>query len=245
MSLGDILGILGAFIGIAGIAVGYYLYVKTFSSIEVTCHVGNIVLLDSREGILPHQIEIFFSGRRVRSSLCQANCVIWNSGRRTIYDSDVKSDTGIAISLPQGAEILNFQVRASLPENKVTVKESRPNTISCRFDYLDRRQGFNVSIIYAGTTAIPDVRTVVAGMPKGITTSEDKARKANLFVQYCGFLSFTLLIVIVSISTSLTPSLPVGVGVAVIGTLLCFPKLFVRFYAIAPQALPPPQVGTA
>ncbi len=90
MSLGDILGILGLLVGVASNAVTYYLCVRTLANKAITTYIHTTM------PISPPELRTLSSGEL--APLRYSDCTIWNSGRTTIYGSDLKSDNGIEIS---------------------------------------------------------------------------------------------------------------------------------------------------
>src|SRR5438067_371401 len=151
MSLADILAAAGLAVAILAIPIGYYL-AKWLDKRRVSSYIiRDIALLDPQEGIVPSQVEISFSGRRIRN-LRRVDCVIWNSGKKPIHFSDVRSEKGIAISLPEDHEILDYPYKMSRKENKVRVDKDK-DSLSCRFDYLDAGEGINLGILYTGSAA--------------------------------------------------------------------------------------------
>lgn len=105
MTLGDILAAAGLAVAILGIPIGFYL-AKWLETRRCSSYIiRDIDLLDPREGILPSQVKIFFSDRPIRN-LRRVDCVIWNSGRKPINSSEVRSKR-ITISFSQEHEILD------------------------------------------------------------------------------------------------------------------------------------------
>jgi len=175
-SLGDVLGIVGLLVGVASNGVSYYLYVRTFANKGISSYIR------STASIEPFDARTLSSG--VLAPLRYADCTVWNSGRQTIFGSELKSENGIEISLSEDAEIFKGPiVQASLRENAVEARRLSLTRVSCRFDYLDPGQGFMITIAYAIPTPdfyepkfeVPKIAAVVVGMPQGINTAYPKS----------------------------------------------------------------------
>ena len=194
MSLGDILGILGLLVGVTSNAVTYYLYVRTFANKAISTHIYTTMPKSHPE------LRTLSSGEL--APLRYSDCTIWNSGRTTIYGTDLKSDNGIEIAFSEENEIFKGPlVQVSLLENKVEVYKHSPNRVACRFDYLDPGQGFLVSIGYAEPTPNifeptfqpPKITAIVAGMPQGVTPLTRRVQMIRYFYRSYGSLGAILL----------------------------------------------------
>src|SRR5262249_40950982 len=132
---------------------------------------------------------------------------------QTIEGKDVKSDDGIAISLSETAEILNcFVQKATIPENKPNVSKLTNQKVSCGFDFIEPGQGFNISVLYTGSSAIPVPRAIIAGIPNGISGPErEKNTNRVLSVVYPAGLLFTMVILF----GTFVFKFPQGIGVLI------------------------------
>jgi hypothetical protein len=222
MSLGDILGILGLLVGVASNVVTYYLYVRTFASKAISTYIHTTMPVSH-----PELMTLSSGGL---APLGYSDCTVWNSGRTTIYGNDLKSENGIEISLPEGAEIFKGPlIQVSLRENKVEVYKHSPAGFSCRFEYLDPGQGFLVSIGYAAPTQNieqptlepPKITGVVAGMPQGITSLTRRVQMIRYFYESYGSLGAILLIfLLVQIFSTLQFSYALIVDTAIIAMVI-------------------------
>jgi hypothetical protein len=181
MSLGDILGIISVLLCLVGFVFSWYLFVKSFTAKAISSYI--------------HSTGDPFSQRTLSSGtpalLWHSDCIIWNSGRQTINGNDLKSERGIEIRLPEGSELVGLPlVQVSLYENKVEASSHGPACVSCRFDYFDPGQGFQVTILYLAPRPTtfppqhepPKITAVVAGMPQGVRKREDVGYRSDSFI---------------------------------------------------------------
>ncbi|MBV8893879.1 MAG: hypothetical protein JOZ76_11185 [Bradyrhizobium sp.] len=198
MTLGDALGILGLAVALASNVFAYFLYAKTFESKAISS--------DSRSGMEVTHPEFRTMSSGVRAPLRYSDCVVWNSGRATIFGSDLKSENGIEILFSEAEIFKGPYVQVSLRENKVEVRKHQPGGLSCRFDFLDPGQGFQVSVGYAVPTPDlfnptferPKIIGVVVGMPKGITSVYSRGRAIRSFYESYGFAAVLLILFLVA-----------------------------------------------
>jgi hypothetical protein len=218
MSLGDILGIIGLLVSVGGIALSCYLYVRTFTSKSMATYIHTTADIDEE------RLRTLSSGGR--APVRYADCMVWNSGRMTISGDDLKSEGGVEIVLSKEAEIVKGPfIQVSLRENKVEA-HTQSSRVSCRFDYLDPGQGFQVTVgyieptpdMYDPTSYIPPkIRAVIVGIPKGLTPLTERVRMIREFYQTYGFVGALVLIFFL---VQIFSTYPFGYALAIDGAII-------------------------
>lgn len=89
---------------------------------------------------------------------------IWNSGNKTINESDMVNSKEITISVEEGDLILDSEVIVTSEEtNNFTIRKIDDRTIKVLFDYTDRKDGAVVQIIHTGTSEIVHIDCKIKG----------------------------------------------------------------------------------
>lgn len=147
-----ILGLLGLFIGLLGIVLGFVLYLKSRRikkhryAIQSTNLVKNYVSrLDG--------VEITYHQKKI-SNLTVTKIAIWNDGNETIDRNDVASSDPVTIRIKKDYQILDASIIHSTDKTngfKLLAKEN--GLIQISFDYIDHFQGIIVQILHDGRSS--------------------------------------------------------------------------------------------
>lgn len=97
------------------------------------------------------KLSISYAGQQIES-LCVSNIVIWNSGNRTLSNSDIVETKEIAVTAADNNMILDVEIVAASEEtNKFSVIKVDDHCVKVVFDYADSRDGVAIQVIHTGT----------------------------------------------------------------------------------------------
>lgn len=162
----------GSVIGIVGLlAATIFFFRSTKKRKLVYIHRESIVIGDV-SGDLSNRLTVSFDEKPVER-VTRAIFVIWNAGTEAIRNSDVAQGDPLRIEVPEEARVLLVSIGVSsrsATQAKCEIEHAHGgrSTVKLIFDFLDYRDGVNVSIVHSGTAGGCTLRGTVLGMPDGI-----------------------------------------------------------------------------
>lgn len=98
-----------------------------------------------------NNLKIEYKGQETKNFTI-TNVVIWNAGKKTIYDADVASADTIKIIAKDGIKIFDATiVKVSIPENKFErTFNADENIIDVSFEYMDFNHGVAIQVSHDG-----------------------------------------------------------------------------------------------
>jgi hypothetical protein len=164
------LGLAGIGIGVAGIAVGVYLYKQSLEERDPIFVVDpNRIEIVKAERVATAPIKVLRrNGSPIQADIYAVRFFLWNAGKRSIRPENVL-DT-IRITLDSGNEILDFRtLKASRPITHARLIADPPGaasrTLAVVFSILERDDGLSGQVIYQGK---PDAALTVSGVIEGV-----------------------------------------------------------------------------
>jgi hypothetical protein len=164
----DLLGVAGLAVGIIGIFLAIYFYIKSKRKTQISYIVQSTQLLGRSRSVLPEEVSILYGGDLI-TNLINANFIFWNSGNTSIKHDDVVPGSPIVIALAQNSHPLKASLlKCSLPQNGIFLRAMSGEDTEISFTYLDPRHGFNIELLYEGEVSAPTVSGTIIGMPQGL-----------------------------------------------------------------------------
>lgn len=109
------------------------------------------------------KLSVLYDGQSV-DSVCVSTVTIWNSGNRTINDSDIVESKELSISLLDDNRILSADIIAiSEDTNSFKINIIDNNCVKITFDYVDKKDGVVVQIIHTGQSESVDINCKIKG----------------------------------------------------------------------------------
>lgn len=99
-------------------------------------------------------LKIEYKGQKT-SNFTITNVVIWNAGKKTIFDKDVASTDIIKISVKNDVKIFDAKIiKDSIPQNKFEKKFiQEENIIEITFEYMDYNHGVVIQVCHDGVNS--------------------------------------------------------------------------------------------
>lgn len=96
------------------------------------------------------KLSVLYDGQLV-DSICVSTVTIWNSGNRTINDSDIVESKELTLSLLEDNKILSADIIAvSEDTNNFKITMIDNSSMKILFDYVDKKEGVVIQIIHTG-----------------------------------------------------------------------------------------------
>ncbi|MDP2963943.1 MAG: hypothetical protein Q8N54_14400 [Sulfurimicrobium sp.] len=172
------MGSVGSILGLIGIAMSFYFYIKSLRIPEPRIAFrAEQALTWSDNDEFPKVVEIYFNKEKV-PRVARSMVRIWNAGRATLGKELVPEHDRLKLVLENGgvflgAAILKDTNKASLC--KIDINESNPSEALISFDYLDQGDGMIISVLHTDRKAMPSLKGSVKGYK--IKTIEDVIKK--------------------------------------------------------------------
>lgn len=158
----------GIFLALASLLLSYYLYRKSVSHRKLAIQYDSTALIDSKNGVIPAEIEIRYKGDAI-SDLHMWEAAVWNCGNREIRQNDFLDGHGVELVLPQDSRVLSAEILRKSNE-KIGVIISKidddQGKIKISFRVLEPNDGFVIKILHSKKGRI-DVNFPVMGLVSG------------------------------------------------------------------------------
>jgi hypothetical protein len=111
---------------------------------------------------------------------------LWNSGTETIHEMDLDTGNSLSVNVSNGGNILEVQtIKHTNEANKLMLLKINENLASIKFKYLDKGDGFKVSMLTGGSddgdiTITGDIRGV--GKPRNSDEIRYKIASSVVFL---------------------------------------------------------------
>lgn len=156
-------GWFGSLIGVAGILLSLYFYLKDKIGARLDYQMAELKILDHNNLALGMKVQYF---DRPISKLVKTQIVIWNSGRKTIEGNMIVAGDPLRLSF-DSSEVLGCNVTFfSRGINKCTVykDENSNNSVFINFEFLDSQDGVIIDILHTGEEIYPKFLGSIKGM---------------------------------------------------------------------------------
>lgn len=164
METGELLGVLGLFVGVVGIVVSV-LTLRLANRDPRPVYVQSGAPLARSISGPTLEVAVRFRGEGVQR-VTRSDVAFWNAGRGTVFGSDVPDSHPITFVLPDGASLLDAKVRATTRDEinfGCRVDEVMGRTgVSISFDHLDSKDGGAIEVIHDGELKPLDLAGTIA-----------------------------------------------------------------------------------
>ena len=155
-------GWFGSSIGIFGIILAIFFYIRSLRGKSVNFIFSPNWLLKPKAFVSGHDVKISYSGRDM-ARVSSTYFVLWNDGHHPISEKDVIESAPLRIKLAQveesrifneifGNEILGFRiVRCSNRYLKCDIAQENSNSILLKFNHLEKNDGFRLELLHTGS----------------------------------------------------------------------------------------------
>jgi hypothetical protein len=116
-------------------------------------------------------VEILYRGKHV-DRLTRSDIIFWNSGKQTLYGSDIVADDAVRCELSPDALALEVRIiKCTRDANKFTARidDNSQNRVILSFDYLDPQDGAVIELLHTDSVRDPCVKGTIRGVPKGMS----------------------------------------------------------------------------
>lgn len=180
MSLTNILNYSGLLLGIFGLILSIYLFIKGREAKEPKCFYTTRRNISKLSNHIDSKIRLFYAETEV-SRVFTTRIWLWNDGKKPISKSDIQSKSSILISLNDSnhpPKILDYEiVKVSRPEINFTAISLEEMSLSIHFDFLDKNDGALLEIQHTGSVeTFLTAQCVILGVPEGLKPINSKSQ---------------------------------------------------------------------
>jgi len=157
-------GGLGNALGAVGICFAFFFYFRGKKKKNLVFSNKEQVVIDAGIGVTRDEISVLFRNVPIER-LTRSVFVFWNSGRDTIRAADIASADQVLIELPVGSQILQANIeRSSRSAVGFRILTENNRFVRLAFDFLDFKDGANLSILHTAPSGSWKVRGCILGM---------------------------------------------------------------------------------
>jgi hypothetical protein len=159
-------GWVGSLIGLTGFIYAIFTYKKSKIGSRLVAQMksGRVI---GRNSSTPDEIEIFYKGNKVKRVI-KTNIILWNSGTKTIFGSNIVGKDPLRIEVSPEEEIISFNIlKSTKSANEITITGNSKNAVNINFNYLDSNDGASIEVFHTDNTLNPNIKGTIIGMPKG------------------------------------------------------------------------------
>ncbi len=159
----------GSIIGVISTILAIYFFMRGNKKRIFTYVNKESVIIGDHGDILNHRLAVAFDGKNIER-VTRSVFVVWNAGKETIRSNDIAVADPLRIEFPAGTSILLATIdRASRSAIRfqLTYAAGEKPTLMISFDFLDRLDGANFSIVHNAPTGSAMLAGTVLGMQGG------------------------------------------------------------------------------
>ena len=135
---------------IIGIVLAIVFFQKSKEKKEVTYCLRSCSLIRKKQKKF-EKLSISYDGRQI-DDLCVSNFTIWNSGNKTLNESDMVASKELTITAIENNKILDVEIlKCSEETNKFSIRILDEHSVKILFEYVDKMEGVVVQVIHTGT----------------------------------------------------------------------------------------------
>jgi hypothetical protein len=176
-------GWVGSLIGLIGVLGGVIAYLLSRKRTSLSFAYLGEHLLGSESAALPEGISVQYYGDDI-PRLTRSVIVLWNSGENTILGSDVVDIDPLRFSVGTDGKLLAASIlKASRPVNDFRIRPpsaQAPNEAVVELNYFDSKDGVVVEILHTSTSAHPDIKGTIRGLPNGLKSLGRMSRSPDI-----------------------------------------------------------------
>jgi hypothetical protein len=159
----------GSALGVLGIVAAVFFYIRGKREKKFVYTNKENVIIGEAKNLPLNKLKVMFDGIDV-NQVTRSVFVIWNAGRSTIRKNDIAESDPLRITLPTGTRILATSVDLiTRKANNVSLSiNQNKSEIILSFDFLDFRDGANLSVVHSAPSGQCTFEGTVLGMPDGV-----------------------------------------------------------------------------
>ncbi|WP_272567633.1 hypothetical protein [Providencia sp. PROV255] len=169
-------GSAGISIGLIGILLAIFFYIKSEAKPKLSSAVEFRSLIGKEHSELSPQISVLFEGKQV-DSVSSSEFVIWNSGKSVIDKSALDTKQPLRITFKDSTQILRYQIKNINSETVSPALKLQDGCIFIEFDFIEKNEGFRIEILHTGDYD----SLALTGKLKGVLSPFDKPVPSNNF----------------------------------------------------------------
>lgn len=159
----EIFTILSFFIGIIGLAIGIFSYLKSKKVKRLSYEKHSFNLVNDSISKFP-KLELKYDNNKI-SNLSITKLILWNSGNETIDKKDIISSEQIHITKSNDTIIYNIEIKEIVEKSNNFLILEENNSWNIIFDYIDPQQGISIEIFHSKISS-KDIK--IKGKIKGL-----------------------------------------------------------------------------
>lgn len=163
-------GWVGTLVGIVSLIAALVMYFKSRQRTGLSFAYRGERLLGATTDGLPAEITMHYRGE-VIPRLTRSLLVFWNSGEKTIIDSDIVKGDPLRLAVGNDGEILSISLlRSSRDVNEISIARSADNRseATIAFSFLDACDGAVIEVLHTSEQRAPQFLGTLRGLPQGI-----------------------------------------------------------------------------
>jgi hypothetical protein len=161
---GNVASILGFIIGLTGIALAIYFYIRGTKRPGLTFKVHPVRTPIVRAGAVS-RLSVLYDGQEIKSDITAAHIAIWNQGRESIHEADMLRP--LIIEMADQVPILEAKIHLATYEVidlRLDESQCDQGRLGVSWKILEERDGGIVQITYAGS---PNLKIAVQASVEG------------------------------------------------------------------------------
>ena len=198
--------ILGLFATIFASMLAYYYFLESQKTRRLTyyIHPAKAVVIDSARST---NLEIFFKGKEIKSSITTVQIAIWNRGDLSIKMEDILQD--VIIKTKNGTQILEATIRTTTRDVinlQLDSEEIQSGRLGVHWKILEESDGGVIQVTYVGTPqTIIEFEGIIEGQGqieelKYQGKIQDAMEQYKFQISFTRFFGYTLITLFVSYS---------------------------------------------
>jgi hypothetical protein len=169
--------LLSFIIGIAGIALSAFFYVRSKERPTPVSRSASIPLIGGESPLLPSDVEILYRGSKVQS-LSKAYVALWNAGRGTLLESSVVAEDPITFKIEDlNAKVLSARIVRKTREVDKAELMYNESGVRVSFDFFDPQDGIILEVIHTGVNSYLTCTGTIRGVPQGVRALNGSRRR--------------------------------------------------------------------
>jgi hypothetical protein len=143
----DYLAIIGVAIGILGIFLSIYFYLKTVRKKKLSFLFENNTIFNQDNVV--EKLNVTYDNKKL-NAFSNAKVLLVNNGQEAIGENDISTKEPIRIKVSNNHEILEAKIQYS-GNNKVELNRLNAQEFNVKFEFLNPKEGIIINFLHDGT----------------------------------------------------------------------------------------------
>ena len=138
-----------ALVTVASLIFAIFSHITNKERKEITyAKITNTLIYNQKKSF--EKLKVFYEEKPI-DNLYVSRIAIWNSGNRVLKETDFVKDNSLRINLENESEILEATIiKETENTNKFTISQNNAKQLDINFDYVDKKDGVILQVIYTG-----------------------------------------------------------------------------------------------